>query len=66
MMKLCVMDKSKFKKGVSVSKEFALFNRSSVGYICLTIFFEIRIININKSPRSLEVENISLILARKR
>ena len=30
-----VRDKSEFKKGASVSDEFALFNLSSVGYINL-------------------------------
>ena len=32
-----VVDKSKSKKGASVSKEVGLFNSSSVGYIGLTI-----------------------------
>ena len=56
-----VIDRSKFEKRASVSKVFALFNWSSMGYIWLTICLKERL-----SWLRVQCCNISLIIVRKR
>ena len=51
-----VMEKSKSKKGASLSKEFASFNSSSVGYMTYHFLEKKRLLILSKIPRYLDAE----------